>query len=469
MNMARYSSTTSSGNVNHSDIRRGPVLNIGTIVFGALFLYILISFLLYLTSSHVESYQVTSGPLAGNQVYTGLILRSERIVSCDTSGYITYYARENSKVRRFGPVYSVGPSEKAELGFTMDEESAQAMSGSIRNYAVNFTPEDFYSVYAFKYQLEGTAFDPASEGLIPEGNVNTQTGSMTIGSETVSTAPVDGVVSFLMDGYENFDISSITPSDLDQRSYHAQNLKHTGRVMAGEEIYKIVDSENWSVIIPLTAKQIVQLTARTSIRVKFIRDGVTQNAAFSILTMADGSYYGKLDFTGGMIRYIDTRFTEIELVTNADTGLKIPISSIVSKSFYTIPVAYKTNGGNSQEVGFMKVTTDENGKEVQTFVSTTIYATIDDRVYIDGSDLKEGDIIAKSGSTADRYILKKSDLRTLEGVYNMNKGYAVFRRISIIDKNEQFCIVERGTPYGIAQYDYIVFDSSTVNESDITV
>ena len=117
----------------------------------------------------------------------------------------------------------------------------------------------------------------------------------------------------------------------------------------------------------------------------------------------------------------------------------------------------------------MKVTTDENGKEVQTFVSTTIYATIDDRVYIDGSDLKEGDIIAKSGSTADRYILKKSDLRTLEGVYNMNKGYAVFRRISIIDKNEQFCIVERGTPYGIAQYDYIVFDSSTVNESDITV
>ena len=56
----------------------------------------------------------------------------------------------------------------------------------------------------------------------------------------------------------------------------------------------------------------------------------------------------------------------------------------------------------------------------------------------------------------------------LEGVYSMNKGYAVFRKVNIIDKNEQFCLVENGTSYGITQFDFIVEKSSDVKESDIT-
>ena len=66
----------------------------------------------------------------------------------------------------------------------------------------------------------------------------------------------------------------------------------------------------------------------------------------------------------------------------------------------------------------------------------------------------------------DRYIIKDTD--TLEGVYSMNKGYALFRKISIIDKNEEYCIVEKGTSFGLSQFDYIVLNSSKVKESDIT-
>ena len=38
-------------------------LNIGTMLFGALFLYMLFSVVLYLTSSNIESYLVIAGPL----------------------------------------------------------------------------------------------------------------------------------------------------------------------------------------------------------------------------------------------------------------------------------------------------------------------------------------------------------------------------------------------------------------------
>ena len=60
-------------------------LNIGTLLFGALFFYILFSVPLYIwTSTHYTTYQVISGPLSRNETYTGLVLREDSIVTADT-------------------------------------------------------------------------------------------------------------------------------------------------------------------------------------------------------------------------------------------------------------------------------------------------------------------------------------------------------------------------------------------------
>ena len=72
-------------------------------------------------------------------------------------------------------------------------------------------------------------------------------------------------------------------------------------------------------------------------------------------------------------------------------------------------------------------------------------------------------------NSSNRIQLQEKDVEVLHGVYNINKGYAVFRKIVIIDKNEDYAIVEKGTTYGIAQFDYIVLDAADVKESEITV
>ena len=54
-------------------------LNIGTMMFGALFIYMVFSAVLFLTSNHIESYQVITGPLSRNETYTGLAIREEKI------------------------------------------------------------------------------------------------------------------------------------------------------------------------------------------------------------------------------------------------------------------------------------------------------------------------------------------------------------------------------------------------------
>lgn len=44
-------------------------LNIATVAFGVLLLYMIFTAFLLVTSTHIESYQVTTGPLSRNETY----------------------------------------------------------------------------------------------------------------------------------------------------------------------------------------------------------------------------------------------------------------------------------------------------------------------------------------------------------------------------------------------------------------
>ena len=63
---------------------------------------------------------------------------------------------------------------------------------------------------------------------------------------------------------------------------------------------------------------------------------------------------------------------DIELVTNTVVGLKIPLTSIVTKDFYVIPSRMATTQDN--QTGF----TLYEGKNKTTFKNVSIYASIDD-------------------------------------------------------------------------------------------
>lgn len=126
--------------------------------------------------------------------------------------------------------------------------------------------------------------------------------------------------------------------------------------------------------VPLSEKQAANLKDRTSIRVKFLKDDLTQTGDFSLKEI-DGSKYGKIDFNKGLIRYASDRFLEIELVTNNVTGLKVPLSSIVTKEFYAIPSKYMTTDKDTQQSGFMLSGRNKKGNSTTTFINTGIYRT----------------------------------------------------------------------------------------------
>ena len=76
----------------HSRIRFPfPALNIGNIIFGALFFYMAVSLFFYLTADHIKSFQVVQGTLSRNDTYTAFAMRTESVQLSSGSGYVQFY------------------------------------------------------------------------------------------------------------------------------------------------------------------------------------------------------------------------------------------------------------------------------------------------------------------------------------------------------------------------------------------
>ena len=157
--------------------------------------------------------------------------------------------------------------------------------------------------------------------------------------------------------------------------------------------------------------------------------------------------------------------TLIKLLLKEETGLKIPNSAITEKEFYTIPAEYFMKGGDSDSDGLLVERIDDEGKRTTEFLVPVIYYETDEQYYVDGEHVSAGDRIIKSDS--DSAYTVGTDTAKLKGVYNINKGYAVFKQIDILYQSEEYTIVRTGTTYGISLYDHIALDGTKINENDL--
>lgn len=92
------------------------------------------------------------------------------------------------------------------------------------------------------------------------------------------------------------------------------------------------------------------------------------------------------------------------------------------------------------------------------------YTSEDGSVYLNPKDLDGYDTIIKPESN-DTYSLNK--IKKLNGVYNINQGYAVFKVIEILCENDDYYIVQQKTSYGLSDYDHIVQDGTTIKEDEV--
>lgn len=453
--------------ININKYRRPLNINIGVIIFAVMFIYIVICVIMFFTKDHVNRYEVRSGSLSISNVYDGIILREETVVSANSSGYVNYFAREGEHVAKGDLVYAVDQSGRISE-ILQNDSSEILLSGNdlgelktdFVQFAHSYRDEDFGQTYDFSYDMQGTVLKLSNYNMLN----NLQSLGISSGSSVnFCYAPGSGIVVYNTDGYENMTPEMITEEMITERDGEKEQFVNNTLIGGNDPVYKLITSETWYIVIAVENDRVERLREEGYVEVKFLKNQDTSWAKVNILGTGEENTLVSLEFNNSAITFAKDRYLEIEIILDDDTGLKIPNSAIVEKEFYLIPKEYVTKGGNSAQDGFMRETYDENGNVSTEFIEAVIYSESDTDYYVDTSVLRPGDYICMPDST-EKYPVSK--VGTLVGVYNINKGFADFKEITVLYSNDEYSIVKSNTRYGLTEYDYIVLDAESIDEND---
>ncbi len=442
------------------------------IILGIIVVYVVVFVSLYISKSKTRTYEVYAGTLTANSTFTGIALRNEQVYNASSSGNIDYYVREGSRVKVDDTIYTVDETGRvssmlAELNKgsnSLSEANLDVIKTTLNSFKVNYNVNDFNKVYDLKSDISTTVLQSINSNIMENldeliSSTGTENLFKTINSDKT------GIVVYSIDGYESTKAQDIKKSNFDANTYSKKNLKAESLVVSDNPAYKLVTGENWDIVIPVTQDDIntYDLNNKKSIKIRFIKDNVETTANFALFTN-DGQTYGKLSLDKYLIRYVTDRFLQIELITSNVSGLKIPVSAIVEKDFYTVPIDYLTTGGNTNNKGFIWEHYNSSNEIVREFITPNIIATDEQYVYIDPESVNAGDILIKTDSNQKYNIGPK---KSLQGAYCVNTGYTIFRRIEIVDQNKEYYIIKKGTYRGLSVYDHIILDSSKTVENQM--
>lgn len=449
--------------------RKRRSINIGVVIFLILFIYIAIYVYIYLTKDHMSIYEVQEGSNIEDNLITGLILREEEVVRSDQAGYISYFQKEGARISKNSSVYSVDESHEildvilsGDEPFSMTKENNAKFKYILNEFRNTYSDDNFTPVCRFKEEAQNTVLELINLAMLEKGQqVEADTGYNY--SYEVKKSSRSGVISYYVDSFEGVTVQDITPEMFETDRYEQKSLRTAEMLAAESPVYKLVTSEEWRIILPLTKDQYEKLIDKKEIRFTVQKDDADLKAGLNLFLKGD-AYYAELFMDKLMSNYLEDRYLTVMLHMDSSRGLKIPLSSIVEKDFYVVPLGLFTEGADSGKRGLIKQVFGKNGEVNFTFVPADIYYQDDNYGYVDAKLFEPGTLIKWPDST-DTFRLTKVD--SLTGVFNVNAGFAVFRRIEIIYQNEAYCIVKKDTSYGLSLYDHIALNAKTAVEQAI--
>lgn len=458
------------GNNKVVKFRRRKDVNIGIIIFLIILVYLAINVYIYFTKKHISIYEVQAGSNSINNKFTGLILRDEEIIYTNKAGYISYYQKDGARVAKEAAIYSIDDSREiydilmsSDKSLDISDADIAEVKYEIKGFLKSYSNENYSRVYDFKEDIRDTAMDLVNNSMIRYGEkIQEETGISY--SYSLLPSKKSGIVTYYMDSLEGMKPDMVTTDVFNNENYERTSLRTSEIIKEQSPVYKLITSDQWTIVIPLSEEQYDLLHDKNSINFTVLKDDVTIRASISFLQKGS-DLFAKLDMDKNMAKYINDRFLEIELFLRAEEGLKIPYSAIVEKDFYLVPLEYFTEGGDSNKMGLSLGQFDERtGEVIYTFIPIDIYYKDDTYAYVDTRPFRLGDWIYSTKDDQRYEIHSKSSLK---GVYNVNTGYAIFKRIEVLYDGLDYCIIKKNTSNGLSQYDHIALDGSTAIEQAI--
>lgn len=447
-------------------------INLGTLIFLIIVIYLMAYILSYIGKSKLAIYEVSASDIVDSIGGTGVALRKESLVDTTQSGYINYYVQEGSMISKNGIVYTVDTTGKVQKYLkgildkknSVSQDEKEQVVERLKVFSEGYTDNNFSLLYEMQSDISNTLLAYTDTILAK----NQEELAQKYGQNayiTVTTAK-EGIVSFLSDGLESLNQQAVT-KDTFVNKKKMKDLRTDKKQKAGTPVYRLVEGQDWQMMIPLSKNDYSRLKKREedtqTIQVTFHKDNFTTSTKYHCLKK-DERYYVVLSFDNYIQRYLNQRYLYVSLTLSETEGLKIPSSSLVKKDVYKIPKSFLVNGSNSskkEQVNIMK--TNKKGEKILTQTSVDVYKTDDAYAYVSSADLTKGTVISETNKEKI-YTLK--DTTQIQGVYIVNRGYTVFKQVEMVERNEDYCIVSAQNS-GIELYDRIILNSDTVKEDQV--
>ncbi len=442
--------------------------NIAVIILMTVFIYMLVCVYSFLSKEQIVGYEVREGSLMEDNRYKAVILRDEQVITGEKNGYVSYFVSEGERIGTGNLVYTLDETGTV-LEYTENLDSGEnALSNteqlnfkhSLDEFVQHFDKKDMHSLYQMETTVRNQTQKLANQKLLDSlKNVSSLSGLV-----KYHYASDAGNVAYWVDGLETLTPFEVSNSLFEDEEYSVDYLTGNRLIGAGEPVYKLYNNEHWSIAFPVSDRSLAERYLEEEVlMVRFLKNDISFWGNVSLAANEQGESVVVLSFQSGSINFAQDRFLEIEISMEDEKGLKIPVSAIAQKEFFLVPEEFVLYVEEEDAYYIYVETYMEDGTRTIKNTEITPYSLKDGKYYLDDITLISGARILKADSQ-DSFVV--SEKAALTGVYNMNKGYADFKQITVKKQNASYAIVESDTKYGLNVYDYIVLNASAVSADD---
>ena len=443
-------------------------INAATCVIAAVLLYSVICIIIASRKDPITTYKVNKSDISDNIILNGLIVRDEQIINTTKSGYVCYYIRDGEKIMKNCTVCTIDEtgqlynqlSDFDNYNSVLKAEDYEEIRSNISLYKVSYNNDSFYEAYNFNSSLNNKVLELTNEVLMQE---------LSDSSSNIRMAKINsmysGVVTYYVDGYEQYNINNVKKEDFDKSKYSKQTLKSGSVVSAGSPIVKIIPNEEWNILSAITTEQINSISENDYVTIRINNSTYTMDMPYEIVNGSDGQYIN-IKLSKYLSNFVDERFVDVEIIMDDKAGLKVPVSALVEKDVYKIPKSYFSGGSNEEGTNYLniQVKDEATGEITLNQVKPYVYFSDDDYKYVDPDSFLSTDVILDV-NTQKTIAISLVSSSSIKGVYSANRGIADFKMVDVIEIVDEFALISNDGE--LKEYDNIILDSSSVKENQI--
>ncbi|MCR5311181.1 MAG: hypothetical protein K6E32_07200, partial [Lachnospiraceae bacterium] len=301
-------------------------INLGTVIFVVIFIYVVICIIISSKSETITGYQVKTGSLSENRIYNGIALRKENTVLSTDTGYVSFFIREGERVAHNNLVYCVDETGKLSdligkdptVDSLLSESELTSLRQEIKLFSKNFDETVFNESKLFETRIDTELAHIENRMIIGDIASLRQTRANDIVSYCRAANP--GIVLYYQDGFEDYLASDLTPDDFDEKKYERKVILNDDLIEKESFVYKYVFDENWSVVILVPNDEVQRITSQSYVEVLFSKTQTSSWGAVKLINTYEDYSMVELTFTNSMVSFCKDRFVEVELILEEDKG-----------------------------------------------------------------------------------------------------------------------------------------------------